>query len=98
MERVWYVAYGSNLSLTRFRCYLAGGRPAGGMRDYVGCRDKRDPERIVSVDVPGGLVFAGESKTWSGGMAFYVFESESTNQDGEHVSVGTWTNIVRGVS
>jgi acyl dehydratase len=32
------------------------------------------------------------------GMAFYVFESESTNQDGEQVCVGTWTNIVRGVS
>jgi acyl dehydratase len=32
------------------------------------------------------------------GMAFYVFESESSNQDGDHVCVGTWTNIVRGVS
>ena len=32
------------------------------------------------------------------GMAFYVFESESTNQDGEQVCVGTWTNIVRGVA
>jgi acyl dehydratase len=32
------------------------------------------------------------------GMAFYVFESESTNQDGEQVCLGTWTNIVRGVS
>jgi hypothetical protein len=71
VERVWYVAYGSNLSLARFRCYLAGGRPAGGMREYAGCRDKRDPERIVRFDVPGGLVFAGESKTWGGGMAFY---------------------------
>jgi acyl dehydratase len=30
------------------------------------------------------------------GMAFYVFESRSTNQDGEHVCTGTWTNIVRG--
>jgi len=31
------------------------------------------------------------------GMGFYVFESKSTNQDGETVCVGTWTNIVRGV-
>ena len=30
------------------------------------------------------------------GMGFYVFESRSVNQDGEEVSVGTWTNIVRG--
>jgi acyl dehydratase len=30
------------------------------------------------------------------GNGFYVFESVSTNQDGETVCVGTWTNIVRG--
>ncbi len=30
------------------------------------------------------------------GMGFYVFESRSVNQDAEEVSVGTWTNIVRG--
>jgi acyl dehydratase len=29
-------------------------------------------------------------------LAFFVFESESTNQDGDTVCVGTWTNIVRG--
>jgi hypothetical protein len=71
MQRVWYVAYGSNLALDRFRCYLAGGRPAGGVRVYEGCRDHSDPERIVGVQVPGGLVFAGESRVWGGGSAFY---------------------------
>jgi acyl dehydratase len=30
------------------------------------------------------------------GTGFYVFESVSTNQDGDTVAVGTWTNIVRG--
>lgn len=30
------------------------------------------------------------------GRAFYVFESVSTNQDGDEVVRGTWTNIVRG--
>ena len=30
-----------------------------------------------------------------GGLLFYVFESRSTNQDGETVCTGTWTNIVR---
>ena len=30
------------------------------------------------------------------GMKFYVFESESTNQDGKTTVKGTWTNIVRG--
>jgi acyl dehydratase len=31
------------------------------------------------------------------GRGFYVFETVSTNQDGETVATGTWTNIVRGV-
>ena len=30
-----------------------------------------------------------------GGLAFFVFESRSTNQDGATVCTGTWTNIVR---
>ena len=71
MQRIWYVAYGSNLATARFRCYLSGGRPAGGSRDYVGCRDPSDPTRIEGVEVPGGLVFAGASRVWHGGMAFY---------------------------
>ena len=32
-----------------------------------------------------------------GGRGFYVFESVSTNQAGQEVARGTWTNIVRGV-
>jgi len=31
------------------------------------------------------------------GRGYYVFESLSTNQRGEEVCRGTWTNIVRGV-
>jgi acyl dehydratase len=31
------------------------------------------------------------------GRGFYVFESVSTNQDGEQTVKATWTNIVRGV-
>jgi acyl dehydratase len=31
------------------------------------------------------------------GRGYYVFESHSTNQRGEQVCRGTWTNIVRGV-
>jgi acyl dehydratase len=30
-----------------------------------------------------------------GGLEFFVFESRSTNQDGDTVCTGTWTNIVR---
>jgi acyl dehydratase len=52
----------------------------------------------------GPLVVAGDEITTSmtlkdisrrAGMAFYVFESVSTNQRGETVCVGLWTNIVR---
>jgi len=32
-----------------------------------------------------------------GGLGFYVFETRSRNQAGETVSIGTWTNIIRGV-
>jgi acyl dehydratase len=31
------------------------------------------------------------------GKGLYVFETVSTNQDGDTVATGTWTNIVRGV-
>ncbi|MDX6325998.1 MAG: hypothetical protein QOK15_2352 [Nocardioidaceae bacterium] len=71
MQRIWYVAYGSNLSTARFRCYLSGGRPAGAARLYAGCRDPGDPTRIAAVPATGGLVFAGASRVWQGGMAFY---------------------------
>ena len=55
----------------------------------------------------GPLVVAGDEITTEArvasiderdGKGFYVFESTSTNQRGETVCVGTWTNIVRGVS
>ena len=54
----------------------------------------------------GPLVVAGDEITTTAtvkeiyereGRGYYVFESRSTNQDGETVCVATWTNIVRGV-
>jgi hypothetical protein len=71
LHRIWYVAYGSNLATARFRCYLSGGRPVGGSRRYAGCRDPSAPARIEAVEIPGALVFAGVSRVWHGGMAFY---------------------------
>jgi acyl dehydratase len=53
----------------------------------------------------GPLVVAGDEITTTvsvksveqrGGNGFFTFESVSTNQDGDTVSVGTWANIVRG--
>jgi acyl dehydratase len=52
----------------------------------------------------GPLVFAGDQVTTQItvaeiyeriGMAFYVFESRTTNQRGEDVCRGRWTQIVR---
>ncbi len=54
----------------------------------------------------GPLVVAGDEITTTAsvkdiseraGLGYYVFETISTNQRGEQVSSGTWTNIVRGV-
>ncbi|TYB42700.1 histone deacetylase [Actinomadura chibensis] len=70
-ERVWYVAYGSNLYRERFRCYLSGGRPEGGARHYTGCRDPRPALDERPVTVPGGIYFGYTSLVWGGGMAFY---------------------------
>jgi hypothetical protein len=70
-SHVWYVAYGSNLASRRFACYLRGGRPAGSRRRYAGCRDRSDPVDVVSLEVDGGIVFSGSSRTWGGGTACY---------------------------
>ncbi len=68
---VWYLAYASNLSPQRFRCYLAGGRPAGSARTYEGCRDPSPPRQARPVWLPGALSFGGRSRVWGGAMAFY---------------------------
>ncbi|WP_406057823.1 histone deacetylase [Streptomyces sp. NBC_01077] len=69
--RVWYAAYGSNMHADRLGCYLAGGRPAGGAREFPGCRDPRGPDRSVAVVLTGQVYFATESAVWTGGRAFY---------------------------
>src|SRR5699024_2242991 len=69
-KRIWYVSYGSNMSSERLRCYIEGGRPPGGNVDHVGARDRTPPIDTAGVILPGRLYFAGESRTWGGGMAF----------------------------
>jgi acyl dehydratase len=52
-------------------------------------------EPVCSGDV---ITTVAEFKDYSekDGKTFFVFESVSTNQDGQEVCRGTWTNIVRG--
>lgn len=76
MERLWYAAYGSNLSSARFAAYLGGGQPAGAARHYAGARDRSEPLAAVPLMLPGQVYFAWESPTWSGGIAFYDPEPE----------------------
>lgn len=68
---VWYVSYGSNMCADRFACYLDGGCPPGGGRRNPGARDATPPVASMPVDLPGTLYFAGDSKQWGGGVAFY---------------------------
>lgn len=66
----WYVSYGSNMCLERFRCYLEGGCPPGGRRTYAGARDPAPPRASSPYWLDGGAYFAMRSRTWGGGMAF----------------------------
>lgn len=69
-KRLWYAAYGSNLSSRRLAYYLRGGLPEGGSYTYPGCRDASDPIEHAVADISRELVFGGASQTWSGGVAF----------------------------
>ncbi len=68
---VWYVAYGSNLLWSRFRCYLVGGSPAGSRHTNPGARDPSGPVAVEPVQIPGRVVFAGQIPGWGGGGAAF---------------------------
>lgn len=57
-RRVWYVAYGSNLSEARFQRYLDR------------CVDPSRPADARPLVLPHELYFAHESSVWTGGTAF----------------------------
>mgnify|MGYP003695111303 FL=1 len=63
-QRVWYVAYGSNVNEQRFLRYLLGDS------DHVGARDATPPRRSKWTTAPLQLRFAGESQRWGGGVCF----------------------------
>jgi hypothetical protein len=67
---VWYVAYGSNLSRERLRCYLSGGSAHGAKLGQRGARDPRPPLASRPTHLPYRLRFAGVSRVWGGGKAF----------------------------
>jgi hypothetical protein len=68
-SRVWYAAYGSNLSRERFDVYIRGGVPEGSTHAYPGCRDRSPPAADRPWECDFELRFGGRSKTWGGGVA-----------------------------
>jgi len=91
---VWYVSYGSNMYGDRLACYLAGGTPPGGSRRNPGARDPRPPRRVIAVDLPGTVYFAGESPQWGGGVAFYDHETPGPSAGvGYLVTAGQFADI-----
>ena len=78
VDKIWYLSYGSNLSLDRFMCYVAGGVPVGSSRLYYGCRDKSKPLKSEGVVFKGSMFYAGESQQWGGGgFSFVDFNVDS---------------------
>jgi hypothetical protein len=67
---VYYASYGSNLHAERFTAYLSGGTPTGSARTYLGCRDTAAATDDVPLALPGTVHYAGNSRVWSGGVAF----------------------------
>lgn len=74
-EKIWYAAYGSNLSRARFDCYLNGGCPDGATHTFPGCRDRSPPADEATGELDGQLCFGGWSQTWQGGVAFLRSQS-----------------------
>ena len=72
---VWYVSYGSNMSSSRFSCYINGGQPLNASRSYKGCRDSSPPVKSTTWVLPGSVVFGGTFYAWDprgSGAALYV--------------------------
>ncbi|CAN4086258.1 unnamed protein product [Withania somnifera] len=76
---VWYATFGSNMKLSRFLCYIAGGQVEGMRKPCIGSLDKSKPKEIKWETFPHRLFFARDhTATWGpGGVAFLHPESNS---------------------
>lgn len=72
--RIWYAAFGSNLSQRRFLTYLQGGRPPLGDADHreEGARDASLPTGSLPFAVDNELYFAYRSTRWGGGGVAFL--------------------------
>lgn len=70
---VWYACYGSNISYDRFMMYINGDKN----NKYAfenGCENKSRPLESKNYIFNNPIYFAGESKKWTGGMAFLNYK------------------------
>ena len=87
VKRIWYAGYGSNLSRSRFMCYIAGGRAPGSRNADPGCRDKTPPldDKPISLDFE--FYFAHYLEDWGGATA-YLRRSQSAVALGRMYLIG----------
>ena len=71
-QYVWYVAYGSNLLMERFLCYIKGGSFRGNDKIYRGCADTSPPLKDKPFLIPYELYFGNESGSWDGGGVAFI--------------------------
>ncbi|XP_071731551.1 histone deacetylase 5-like isoform X2 [Rutidosis leptorrhynchoides] len=78
---IWYASFGSNMSESRFRCYIEGGQAEGMQKPCTGAVDKSQPKGVLWKTVPHRLFFGQEgTATWGpGGVAF--LNPESNDQE-----------------
>jgi len=69
-DLIWYAAYGSNLNVERFMCYIKGGKPRFSKKPMQGCRDETPPRKSRKYKDNYELYFAKYSGLWDGGVCF----------------------------
>ena len=74
-DYVWYGCYGSNINYDRFMLYIKGDN-SGIYSSSEGCEDKSEPLESKKYIYNCPIYFAGESKRWTGGMAFLDYMND----------------------
>ncbi len=80
MDYVWYASYGSNLSESRFHCYITGGTPEGSTKAERGCSDPAFPLKAAPISLPYEMYFSEYSARWNGGVAFIDIEKDTSTK------------------
>jgi gamma-glutamylcyclotransferase (GGCT)/AIG2-like uncharacterized protein YtfP len=70
-DLVWYAAYGSNMLLERFMCYINGTSFKNQGRAHAKCIDTTPPRAIMPYELPHDMYYGNSSRSWDGkGVAF----------------------------